>query len=699
MPAQFGKYTLIRRLAVGGMAELYLALQRSVAGFEKLIVVKRVLPHLVTDESFIQMLLAEARIAATLNHPNIAHVYDVGEVDGQYYIAMEHVHGEDLRSLVRQMKSKGATSFPLENALAIVLGCCAGLAYAHEKRDLDGEPMGIVHRDVSPQNVVVTFTGDVKLVDFGIALVSSSEVEDTEGGQIKGKVPYMSPEQAKGDELDSRSDIFSLGIMLFELTTGRRLFRSKSEMETLRRIVEEEYPKPRELNPSLSPRLEEIILRSLEKDRDLRYGSAREMQADLEDYIRSEQLKVSSLSLGEWMQKLFEEKLEAQKRLLQEGRQLADILADQAGVDDREGSLSGGSRGSRVRPKSASRARWLLLAAVLLAAGVAGAFFALIPEPEPPAAPVGTIAVFSTPPGAAIWIDGDRRPERTPAELTDLPIGASYNVKLTHDGFASYTERVDLTAPDTRRELTVTLEQPTASDFAVVRVRTMPPGAQVLLDGRDTGQVTPATIPEVTPGERHTLALALEGFTTRTERLSLERGQVAELSFELTRTPLGPNEALLRVVTDPPTARVRIDGVWHEAGSPYEFRIPARRYRVTVSQDEFLSEERQITVRGGETLDLEVELRPRPRRGRGSSPSRAEVETPSSIEPGRLTFSSRPWCNVTVDGRNAGQTPVVNFEVPTGRHTVVCENPQVGSRQLVITVPPGQTVRRAITLE
>ncbi|MCA9610680.1 MAG: serine/threonine protein kinase, partial [Myxococcales bacterium] len=233
MPMRFGKYTLIRQIALGGMAELFLALQRSVAGFEKLIVVKRVLPHLAKDDSFIEMLLAEARIAATLNHPNIAHVYDVGKADGRFYIAMEHVNGEDLRSLVRQMKKKGVTAFPLEHALAIVLGCCAGLAYAHDKRDLDGEPMGIVHRDVSPQNILVTFTGDVKLVDFGIAKAGRGQMEDTGSGQLKGKVPYMSPEQAQGLHLDNRSDIFSLGIMLFELCTGRRLFRGKNEMETL----------------------------------------------------------------------------------------------------------------------------------------------------------------------------------------------------------------------------------------------------------------------------------------------------------------------------------------------------------------------------------------------------------------------------------------------------------------------------------
>ena len=179
MPMKFGKYTLIRKLAAGGMAELFLAIQKSVAGFEKLLVIKRILPAMNQDQAFIDMLLHEARVAATLSHPNIVQIFDVGQADGQFFIAMEHVHGEDLRSIVRQMKKKGIVEFPLEHALQIVLGMCAGLAYAHEKRDLDGTDLHIVHRDISPQNVVVTFTGDVKIVDFGIAKSDSRVGEAT----------------------------------------------------------------------------------------------------------------------------------------------------------------------------------------------------------------------------------------------------------------------------------------------------------------------------------------------------------------------------------------------------------------------------------------------------------------------------------------------------------------------------------------
>jgi len=221
LPRRFGKYTLLRVLAKGGMAELFLAIQKSVAGFEKLIVIKRILPSMNQDKAFIDMLLHEARIAATLSHPNIVQIFDVGQAEGLYFIAMEHVHGEDIRSVVRGMKVKGVPEFPLEHALAIAMGMCAGLSYAHEKRDLDGTELNIVHRDISPQNVVITFSGDVKIVDFGIAKSDTKMHTETRSGKLKGKVPYMSPEQARGEPIDARSDIFATGVMLFELTTGK----------------------------------------------------------------------------------------------------------------------------------------------------------------------------------------------------------------------------------------------------------------------------------------------------------------------------------------------------------------------------------------------------------------------------------------------------------------------------------------------
>ena len=342
LPKQFGKYTLLRRLAAGGMAEIFLALHRSVAGFEKLIVIKRILPSMNGNKAFIDMLLHEARVAASLSHPNIVQTNDVGQIDGTYFIAMEHIHGEDIQAIVRAMKKKELTEFPLEHTLGIVLGMCAGLAYAHDRRDLDGRPLTIVHRDISPRNIVISFTGDVKIVDFGIAKSGVEPGEDTGAGQLKGKAPYMSPEQASGQAIDWRSDVFATGVMLFELTTGKRLFKGASEFETLKLIVDKEYPRPSEVRASYPPALERVVMRALAKNREDRYQSARDMQGDLEAFVRNERVAVSAVSLTSWMQFLFEDKLAQQKEALQDIKQLADVIAAQHG-SLYEGAVSTGT--------------------------------------------------------------------------------------------------------------------------------------------------------------------------------------------------------------------------------------------------------------------------------------------------------------------------------------------------------------------
>jgi serine/threonine protein kinase len=355
LPRRFGRYTLLRRLASGGMAELYLALHRSLANFERLVVIKRILPELGRDQSFITMLLQEARIAATFSHPNIVTTFDVGQAEGEYFIAMEHIHGEDLRSIVRAMRPKGVRDFPLEHALAIGVGAAAGLAYAHEQKDLHGVPLAVVHRDISPQNILVTFTGDVKVVDFGIAkarlshdseatvggdtgftsgVVVTGPLPDTGAGKVKGKLPYMSPEQARGEGLDARSDIFSLGIILFELCTGRRLFRGANDAETLQLILDGKYPDPSAVNPRVSPALGAVISKALAFDRNARYSTARELQSDLVRVVHSEHIALSSVAFGEWMQMLFAERLTSQQEALAQGKHLADVLA----ADDPDGS-------------------------------------------------------------------------------------------------------------------------------------------------------------------------------------------------------------------------------------------------------------------------------------------------------------------------------------------------------------------------
>ncbi len=303
---QFGRYELLRRVAVGGMAELYLARATGIEGFEKLVALKRILPQNAENDDFVAMFLDEARLAATIQHANVAQVYDIGRCDDGLFFTMEYIHGEDVRSIMQALIKRGR-GLPLEHALAMVMGACAGLHAAHEKRGSDGRTLGIVHRDVSPSNVLVSYDGCVKLIDFGIAKAQVRQTE-TRAGTLKGKISYMSPEQCMGIDLDRRSDVFSLGVLLYEITTGLRLFPVENEYAALRQIVDHDAPAPSQRKPGYPPELEAIVMRALRRERSERYASAEELLLDLEGFVRARSLAVSSAKLGYFMRELFPER-------------------------------------------------------------------------------------------------------------------------------------------------------------------------------------------------------------------------------------------------------------------------------------------------------------------------------------------------------------------------------------------------------
>jgi hypothetical protein len=307
--ARLGKYELVCRLAIGGMAEIYLARVSGIEGFEKQVVLKRILPEHASDAEFVCMFLDEARLAAGLLHPNIAQVHDIDVANGSYFFAMEYVHGEDLRKIVAEAR-RTAHTLPLEHAISILVGAAAGLHHAHEKTGRDGRPLGIVHRDVSPSNVLVTYDGCVKVVDFGIAKAATRR-SVSRAGTLKGKVSYMSPEQCRGDDqLDRRSDVFAMGILLYELTTGTAPFQGKTEYAILNHIVNHPPPPPSARVPGYPPALEAIVMKALARDRDQRYSTARDLQLELERFARSERLVLSSVALALYMEELFGKRLE-----------------------------------------------------------------------------------------------------------------------------------------------------------------------------------------------------------------------------------------------------------------------------------------------------------------------------------------------------------------------------------------------------
>jgi serine/threonine-protein kinase len=291
---KLGKYELLNKLATGGMAEVYLARATGPMGFEKELVVKRILPYLAADGRFVEMFLAEARLAARLNHPHIVQIFDFGEADGTWYLAMEHIDGLNLRVLSKRAREAGV-ELPPAACARIIASVCEGLAYAHERTDpATGEPLGLIHRDISPDNILLSREGAVKVVDFGIAKVSGQK-HRTLTGMVKGKLAYMSPERFRGVETDRRMDVYALGVVLYELLTGHQPYEGSSDGQLVRAILYEQPVPAEERRPELPPVLLRILERALAKEPEHRYPDCRTLQSDLEHFILS-----TGEAMGPW---------------------------------------------------------------------------------------------------------------------------------------------------------------------------------------------------------------------------------------------------------------------------------------------------------------------------------------------------------------------------------------------------------------
>jgi serine/threonine protein kinase len=300
----YGPYRLLDRIAVGGMAEVFKAKRSGVEGFEKIVAMKRILPHLSDNKEFVDMFVDEAKMVAGLTHPNIVQIFDLGRIDTSYYIAMEYVHGRDLRTILKRAREKGVP-MPQDLCLRIVSLVSSALEYAHRKKDDRGRAMQIVHRDVSPQNILISFEGEVKLTDFGIAK-AATKASNTDRGALRGKLLYMSPEQAWGRAMDRRSDLFSLGIVLYEMITGQKPFLGGgTEMSILEMVRQCHIEPPRQLNPRIGESLNAVVTRALGREPDDRYQDAGEMHQALEKVLR-ERPPPTVADLARFMEKLFD---------------------------------------------------------------------------------------------------------------------------------------------------------------------------------------------------------------------------------------------------------------------------------------------------------------------------------------------------------------------------------------------------------
>ena len=522
------------------MAEIFKAKTYSHGGFENLIVIKRILPHIGENEDFIEMFIDEAKVSVALQHPNIVRIYDFGKILDNYFIAMECVDGKDTRNCLRKL-ARLKSHLPPKFAAFIAHETAKGLHYAHTKTDLQGNPYGIVHRDISPSNVIVSYEGEVKVADFGIAKAESNAYQ-TRDGVLKGKFEYMSPEQATGREIDSRSDIFSVGIILYEMLTGRRLFKTDSEIATLKKIRDCDFPKPSTLNPKIPAALEDICLKALARYPEDRYQSGAALTEDLRDFILPDTADTLRSELKDFMGGLFVAEIAAEVTRLEQGSQIALQLKGRGPPDSWDGHTE--STMSHVHTNATARVLPMLFFALTMLFGfgiittvVVGGIVWTQMNAE--VATTGAVEILILP-NANIIFDGELRGRGGSLNIDELEPG-EHKVRVEEEGFESYESNVWIKAGEVGR-FTWTMiptrtsapvpkpaerpakppdgdTRPPAEGDPIVTFNSNPQGATVRVNGESIG-TTPLTWRDGTEGTSYTVTLSKSGYSNATGTLS-----------------------------------------------------------------------------------------------------------------------------------------------------------------------------------
>jgi serine/threonine-protein kinase len=482
--SSIGRYEVIYPIARGGMASVHVGRLPGMAGFEKLVAVKVIHPHLCGEREFIEMFLDEARLAARIHHPNVVEIYEVGEDNGQYFMVGELIEGQHLRVVMRRATTRGVEVSPALSAY-VAAEVARGLHTAHELTDQNGRPLNLVHRDVSLNNVLVSYSGFVKLIDFGVAW-AEGRLAHTKTGTLKGKIGFMSPEQILGEQLDRRSDIFALGVVLYKLITGAHPFPGESDAERINKILEVNPVPPSEVNPRVSPELERIVLTALAKPREQRHHDAAVLADELQAYVSSTGEEVGTDALSRMMRKLFEEEItdhHEQLRAYREERPDEPYDAARAEGPDEDVTSAARPSAKQRRGKPGSHRRLLLAVGAILGIAALGVTAVLLTtpgsdpaaparptpvqpqesdaenapsEPTPPAAasgehPVAEPAVPATvsvtldisPVGSRIALDGERLPAGTD-QLELRADGSPHTVEISAAGY--HTERKTVVA-------------------------------------------------------------------------------------------------------------------------------------------------------------------------------------------------------------------------------------------------------------
>jgi serine/threonine-protein kinase len=506
---RFGNYLLVGELATGGMAKIFLAVYEGLEGFNRVVAVKRVLPDLTESSEFVRMFLDEARIAARLEHPNIVRTYEFGTEAGRYFMVMEYLAGEDLNAVLN-CAARSHQRLPIHFVVEVMSRVCAGLHFAHELSDSTGRPLGLVHRDVTPGNIVVTYFGEVKLIDFGVAKTATN-VAHTRAGMLKGKISYMSPEQLRGRGLDRRSDLFSVGVVLWELLTGVRLFARDSDAATLYAVIDDPIPPVRTHRPDVPDELVAIVERALAREPADRWATAEDLQLALDSVLATHPHHESVVpglgpvvshgaadtgprGLARELEHLFGAARSNAKRGVAQNRSLASNIAVVATLHGSAtpapaGSFAQAPDGPTVAEPNAPRRRrsWTWAVVVLVAVSVAGAGAGLtylaghhdVAEPAPAKPAPVTLTVTSSPAGAAIYVAGEPTGMTTPATLSNIAPGR-VAIRLELAGYPTSETVVELASGAT---LTREIRLGPRRAAGRIILANLPSGAVAIVDG------------------------------------------------------------------------------------------------------------------------------------------------------------------------------------------------------------------------
>ncbi len=603
-PKPFGKYFLIEKLATGGMAEIYKAKTFGVDGFEKLLAIKRILPHCSTDKEFITMLIDEAKLSVALSHTNITQVFDLGKVGDDYFISMEFVDGVNLREMIQRCREINEP-LPEDIAVYIISEMCKGLDYAHAKKDMDGRPLGIVHRDISPQNILISFEGEVKVVDFGIAKAAMN-ISHTTAGVLKGKITYMSPEQALGKPVDYKTDIFSVGLMLYELLTGQRFFTGETQFEVLKkirstRINENNFPN------SIPAGLKKILAKALAYQPKDRFENAGDMQIELTKYLYSTYIDFSPRKLSNLVKRVFAQEIQNRSSKPKESSSLDDMTRSmllEAGAqqnivhrDDADKTSIGaglrGTRGSRFTPLSLQATSPIrmfflrrptlskIMVGLLLLTAVGSYFVYQNFKPSLQGKHLGVLSIKSEPSGAKIYLNDKDIELVTPSSVRGVELNFSQKISLKKPKYREWTRLVTLVSPDPLN-VEATLEFNPAGTLVV---STIPKGAKIYLDGKDLGLVTPTEVPDLDLNKTYVLRLEKEDYKPLEEKITISSTEATKFdkkleeikygSLEVSSTPAGATIYLNNKNTNLVTPN-RIQKL--ELGKPIALRLSKNKY-------------------------------------------------------------------------------------------------------------------------